>query len=107
MGAVIFFCRLFPFIFFSRDGSNSTFKEKFLVFIEKTAPPVAMTVLALREIATPIKDSLAANAQGAVILSISSSVALCAFLYLISKRNALVSILGSTALYMALRVFLV
>jgi branched-subunit amino acid transport protein AzlD len=101
MGGVIFFCRLFPFIFFSGSGGGGGFKEKFLAFIEKTAPPVAMTVLALREIASPLKEVFAGKAGAADFFAVAASGAVCVLLYILSKRNALVSILGSTVLYMA------
>jgi branched-subunit amino acid transport protein AzlD len=102
MGAVIFFCRLFPFIFFSDTGNAGAFKKKFLLFIEKTAPPVAMTVLALREIASPLKEVLAGNIVVMEFFSVMFSGGVCVLLYIVSKRNALVSILGATILYMAL-----
>jgi branched-subunit amino acid transport protein AzlD len=55
MAAVIFFCRIFPFLFF-REKTGNAMRDRsgaFLAFVEKTAPPVAMTVLAFN--ALPVK----------------------------------------------------
>jgi len=113
MAAVIFFCRIFPFLFFrgktdntkdeggSQDGRGDTMAhnaeggraETFLAFVEKTAPPVAMTVLAFN--ALPLKSSLRE-----IIPAITAAV-LTAIVHL-WKRNTLLSICGGTALYMVL-----
>ena len=89
MAAVIFFCRIFPFIFFRGKTGASVF----LAFVEKTAPPVAMTVLAFN--ALPIKSS-----PREIIPAIAAAV-LTALVHL-WKRNTLLSICGGTALYMVL-----
>ncbi|MDR0376009.1 MAG: hypothetical protein LBH85_09900, partial [Treponema sp.] len=63
MGAVIFFCRAFPFLIFRdkpKDGAakdNAPFSA-FLAFVEKVAPPVAMTVLAFNALASSVKDAV-------------------------------------------------
>jgi branched-subunit amino acid transport protein AzlD len=113
MAVVIFFCRIFPFLFFyekkgnirdeggSQDGSGDTAEHNaardragvFLAFVEKTAPPVAMTVLAFN--ALPIKSS-----PHEIIPAMAAAV-LTAIVHL-WKRNALLSICGGTALYMIL-----
>jgi branched-subunit amino acid transport protein AzlD len=102
MAAVIFFCRIFPFLFFrgSREANTGECGDApdgragaFLAFVEKTAPPVAMTVLAFN--ALPIKSSLRE-----LIPAIAAAV-LTAIIHIL-KRNALISICGGTALYMLL-----
>ncbi|MDR3324690.1 MAG: AzlD domain-containing protein [Spirochaetaceae bacterium] len=109
MAAVIFFCRLFPFLFFAgkKGAASSPLKQQFLSFIEKTAPPVAMTVLAVREIATPIKEAFATQRLSHefffAILPVVVASAVCALLYIFAKRNALVSIFGATILFMVLK----
>ena len=97
MGAVIFFCRVFPFIFF-RNGitaGNTGGRKAFLNFVEKTVPPVAMAVLAFNSIAGSLKGN---PGQGIPVLAAASFTAL---LHL-WKRNPLISIIGGTALYMIL-----
>jgi branched-subunit amino acid transport protein AzlD len=112
MAVVIFFCRLFPFIFFAgkKGAESSPLKKQFLSFIEKTAPPVAMTVLAVREIALPIKQAFAAQHLPAdfflAILPVSAASALCALLSIFTRRNALISIFGATILFMVLKMVL-
>ena len=63
--------------------------------MEKTVPPVAMTVLALNSIAVPIKGNLL---EGIPILA-ASALTVLVHLW---KRNPLLSIFGGTALYMIL-----
>jgi branched-subunit amino acid transport protein AzlD len=107
MAGIIFFCRIFPFLFFrgkigknpdegdSQDGRDGT-KERggaFLAFVEKTVPPVAMTVLAFNSL--PIKSN-----PRELILAIAAA-AFTAVIHL-WKRNPLLSIFGGTALYMIL-----
>jgi branched-subunit amino acid transport protein AzlD len=96
MGAVIFFCRVFPFIFFrERRGEGSKASETFLSLVEKTAPPVAMTVLAFNALSGPIKDTIHASIP---VLAASVFTALTH----LWKRNALISIIGGTVVYMVL-----
>jgi len=97
MAVVIFFCRIFPFLFF-RDSQKDGMSGRaggFLAFVEKTAPPVAMTVLAFNSLAVPIKSN-----PGGIIPAIAAAI-LTALIH-IWKRNALLSICGGTALYMSL-----
>jgi len=101
MAVVIFFCRIFPFLFFrgSREanegerGTEGGHASGFLAFVGKTAPPVAMTVLAFNSL--PIKSS-----PRELIPAIAAAV-ITAIIYIL-KRNTLVSICGGTALYMLL-----
>ncbi|MDR2491643.1 MAG: AzlD domain-containing protein [Spirochaetaceae bacterium] len=96
MAAAVFACRAFSFIVFKNlDAVNlqkESFTQKFIGFVEKTAPPAAMTVLAFNAIAGEIA---AAPSQAPPVLV---SAALTAALH-IWKRNALLSIGGGTALY--------
>jgi branched-subunit amino acid transport protein AzlD len=97
MAAVIFLCRAFPFLFFrDTDASAHSKKSAFLRFVEKTAPPAAMTVLALNAMAGAIKqDFREAN-------PVLTAAAFTAAVH-IWRRNPLISIFGGTALYMILR----
>jgi branched-subunit amino acid transport protein AzlD len=112
MGAVVFFCRAFPFLFFFREnfvgndnsvdddnkaGDNSGGRKKgagvFLDFVERVAPPVAMTVLAFNALGFAFRD----NPRDG-LLALAASV-FTAVLHL-WKGNFLISILGGTILYM-------
>jgi branched-subunit amino acid transport protein AzlD len=114
MGTVIFFCRIFPFLIL-RDKAPANEKRKaqleaFLNFVEKVAPPVAMTVLAFNALAAPlipVMSSGHAASGGSALIAIGTLVAaLVTALLHLWKRNALLSILCGTALYIAyLRVF--
>jgi branched-subunit amino acid transport protein AzlD len=115
MAAVIFFCRIFPFLFF-RDKRKSGAEagaqlnagspdpeaeprtpgiETFLSLVEKAAPPVAMTVLAFNAASGSIKE----NPGAALPVLIASGVTAAVHLW---KRNALLSIVGGTGVYMIL-----
>ena len=108
MGAVIFFCRALPFLFFSgkknaavqtdetEKGAGSSQKAALLDFVEKTVPPVAMTVLAFNILGASYRDN---PSDGLLVLAASVFTAL---LHL-WKRNSLLSIFGGTALYMILQ----
>jgi len=113
MAVVIFFCRIFPFLFFrektgnnrddggSQDGRGGSVERVaggrasggFLAFVEKTAPPVAMTVLAFNSL--PLKSS-----PRELLPAIAAAV-LIAIIH-IWKRNTFLSISGGTALFMLL-----
>ncbi|MDR2073658.1 MAG: AzlD domain-containing protein [Spirochaetaceae bacterium] len=129
LGSVIFLCRALPFILFTdkwkagpaedpgkrcprpadRDpgpdretGGGSV--RAFLGFVEKVAPPVAMTVLALNSLAGPVKAA-GANfpAEDAYLTAAAPlAAAACTAALHIWKRNALISIFGGTVLYMIL-----
>jgi Predicted branched-chain amino acid permeases (azaleucine resistance) len=100
MGAVIFFCRFFPFLFFSggisrKTGEKTSIKESLINFVEKIVPPAAMTVLAFNALGAAFKDN---PRDGFLVFAASLFTA---FIHL-WKRNTLVSIFGGTALYMIL-----
>jgi branched-subunit amino acid transport protein AzlD len=95
MAAVIFFCRIFPFLFFRGKTGNTARGRGILAFVEKTAPPVAMTVLAFNSLAAPIRSN-----PREIIPAIAAAV-LTAVIHIL-KRNTLLSISGGTALYMIL-----
>lgn len=97
MGGVIFFCRVFPFLFFraSGDTQGSPRFAPFLAFVEKVVPPVAMTVLAFNALSAPLK----ADPQGGIPALLAAAFTALVHLW---KRNSLISIFGGTALYMIL-----
>ena len=107
MGATILFCRAFPFLFsFQRNGVATQAKdtkertglsrrETILAFVEKTVPPVAMTVLAFNSMGS----SFRANPQDGLLVLAASVFTALLHLW---KRNSLLSIFGGTALYMIL-----
>jgi branched-subunit amino acid transport protein AzlD len=96
MGAVIFFCRVFPFIFFYGGKADGTHENKFLLFVEKTAPPITMAVLCFNAIAAPIKENIPDA------LPVISASVLTALLHL-WKQNALLSIFSGAALFMLIQ----
>jgi branched-subunit amino acid transport protein AzlD len=80
---------------------EKTQKEKaFLDFVEKTVPPVAMTVLAFNSIAFTFKESPSGG---------MAAVAAAVFTALLHlwRRNPLISIFGGTAAYLALQRLLI
>jgi branched-subunit amino acid transport protein AzlD len=129
MGLVILFCRAFPFLFFRgkpsrqfpppesppsapstlpepekgegrrKEAARAGAVERFLAFVEKAAPPAAMTVLAFNAIAGQVRADLRAGAGPG--LSALAASALTALLHL-WKRNPLLSIFGGTAAYIIL-----
>jgi branched-subunit amino acid transport protein AzlD len=102
MGAVIFFCRAFPFLFFrggeqevNAGAGKETKARAILNFVEKIVPPAAMTVLAFNSLAGNLGDNL----RGSLPALIAAAVVALLHLW---KRNSLISIFGGTALYMIL-----
>jgi len=100
MGAVIIFCRAFPFLFFSgsisrKESGKTSIRELFINFVEKIVPPAAMTVLAFNALGAAFKEN---PRDGLLVLTASVFTALIH----IWKRNTLISIIGGTALYMIL-----
>jgi branched-subunit amino acid transport protein AzlD len=93
-GAVVLFCRAFPFVFFrtNREGNR---EKGWLGFVEKVVPPVAMTVLAFNSAASSLKANIYES------LPVLAAATVTALLHL-WKRNSLISIFGGTALYMVL-----
>ncbi|MCL2374516.1 MAG: AzlD domain-containing protein [Treponema sp.] len=99
MGAVILFCRALPFLFFDQNESvkaNSSRRAAILGFVEKTVPPAAMTVLAFNALG----GAFTANAGGGFMALAAAAFTALAHIW---KGNALISILGGTALYMILQ----
>jgi branched-subunit amino acid transport protein AzlD len=107
MGAVIFFCRFFPFLFFSgkdlSPGTKNNGRQAFLNFVEKIVPPVAMTALAFNDITGRVGSIDWGRGGGGFLHSmpILAAVLVTALLH-VWKRNPLVSIFGGTALFMIL-----
>ena len=103
MAAAIFFCRIFPFLFFR--GKTGSTPNAFLAFVEKTVPPVAMTVLAFNSLAAPLSgfqfDSLELAANLPAVIRGLAAAGVTAALHL-WRLNPLLSIFGGTALYMVL-----
>jgi branched-subunit amino acid transport protein AzlD len=94
MGAVIFLCRAFPFLFFRNQGEG-TGGRVLLTLAERVAPPVAMTVLAFNAIVGPLRE----DPRRFLPAMIASGVTVLVHLW---KRNSLISIFGSTLIYMVL-----
>jgi branched-subunit amino acid transport protein AzlD len=100
MGAVILFCRAFPFLFFQGKGDEGKYEKSggraaFLNFVEKTVPPAAMTVLACNSLAGPVHGNIRES------VPVLAAAAFTALVH-IWRRNPLISIFGGTALYMIL-----
>ena len=104
MGAVIFFCRAFPFLFFSRNKGASASDigiegksgvKRLIDFAEKIIPPVAMTVLSFNIMGS----SFIADVRDGFFVLGASVITAALHLW---KRNFLISILGGTAVYMIL-----
>jgi branched-subunit amino acid transport protein AzlD len=122
MGGVILFTRVFPFLFFrSREeetNEKATHTEgqapkthsrraAFLNFVEKTAPPASMTVLACHAIAGGLFSPGSFTSFDAFTHALSRGIPLLAASVLtvllhLWKRNTLLSIFGGTGLYMFL-----
>jgi branched-subunit amino acid transport protein AzlD len=111
-GAVIFFCRLFPFLFFAGNSKPLSGRTNaFMEFIERIVPPAAMTVLTFNALGPSLGNlikaavntlsSTALPNESSAALAILCSAVLTALLH-IWKRNALISIFGGTAIYMIL-----
>jgi branched-subunit amino acid transport protein AzlD len=98
-GAVVFLCRAFPFLFLA-GGKNPLAKHRVFVFIaEKVIPPLAMTLLCVQSIVSPVRE----NGRLLVPVALASACTLGLHLW---RRSVLLSIAGGTILYMALiRIF--
>ena len=90
MAMIIIFCRALPFLFFAGRKPPA-----FLSFVEAYMPAIAMTVLALSSY-TSIDWSRPTTGLSTCI---AGAAVVCFHLW---KRNALLSILGGTILYMLL-----
>ena len=100
MALAIFFCRIFPFLFFrgktgSLASTQSNHSAAFLSFVEKTVPPVAMTVLAFNSLAAPAKT----NPRDLIPALVAATLTAILHLW---RKNPLISIFGGTVLYMVL-----
>ncbi|GHT71630.1 branched-chain amino acid transport protein AzlD [Spirochaetia bacterium] len=100
MGAVILFCRAFPFLFFRQGqgipgAGKKSRRELFLAFVEKIVPPAAMTVLAFNAIAGSLQSGFREGRAALIAAAFTALVHLW-------KRNPLISIFGGTAVYMIL-----
>ena len=99
MGAVILFCRAFPFLFFGRGADDektvSSRSAAFINFVERIVPPAAMTVLTFNALGGAFRGN---SMEGLLGLGAATFTALMH----LWKRNALISIFGGTALYMIL-----
>jgi branched-subunit amino acid transport protein AzlD len=104
MGAVIFLCRAFPFLFVGDEagqgdgipGAGGKPRRKaFLGFVEKIVPPAAMTVLAFNAVAGSLRGGLQEGIPALVAAAFTALVHLW-------KRNPLISIFGGPAVYMIL-----
>jgi branched-subunit amino acid transport protein AzlD len=103
MAAVIFFCRVFPFLFFKERktagigaADTNSRPAAFPAFVEKIVPPAAMTVLAFNALAGPVSK------QPGEIIPTLAAAAFTALVHL-WRRNPLISIFGGTALFMLLQ----
>jgi branched-subunit amino acid transport protein AzlD len=95
-GAVVLFCRAFPFVFFrSKNREEGNSEKGWISFVEKVVPPVAMTVLAFSSVASSLKANVHES------LPVLTAAGVTALLHL-WKRNSLISIFGGPALYMIL-----
>ena len=97
MAITIFFCRVFPFLFYrgKNSGNAAPPQNAFLAFVEKTVPPAAMTVLTFNALAGPVQTN-----PRELIPALAAAV-FTALVHL-WRRNPLISIFGGTALFMVL-----
>jgi branched-subunit amino acid transport protein AzlD len=94
-GVVVFLCRAFPFIFLA-GGKNPLAKQRVFVFIaEKVVPPLAMVLLCINAVVSPVREN------AALFVPVAAASLLTAILHLL-RRNVLLSIAGGTVCYMAL-----
>ncbi|GMO59300.1 MAG: hypothetical protein Ta2G_19190 [Termitinemataceae bacterium] len=114
MGVIIFLCRLAAFIFFRGDlkmetsdirlNKSASAKQKFLKFVELTAPPVAMTVLTFNDIAAQLRKGFSLLLPAQTLSDCAPVVIACiltALLHIV-RGNSLLSIFCGTAAFMVL-----
>lgn len=96
MAAVIFLCRSCAFLFFrKKKAADEGSRSAFLNFVEKTVPPLAMTVLTFNALTNSIHEDLSKGIPVLIAAAITALVHLW-------RRNPLLSIFGGTAVYMIL-----
>jgi branched-subunit amino acid transport protein AzlD len=112
MGGAVLVCRFLPYVLFyvrrdrRKDAASPKDAQKeaaFFAFIEKAAPPAAMTVLAVHALLGPIAAP-SAGSFPAMIMTAAPALLAALFTALLRlfKLNALLCIGGGTALYMVL-----
>jgi len=103
MAAVIFLCRIFPFLFFRAAKSDETSGIKrpgIIEFVEKTVPPLAMTILTFNALAVPVIENIRLDCWTRIVPVLAAAAfTVIAHLW---RRNPLISIFGGTAVYMVL-----
>jgi branched-subunit amino acid transport protein AzlD len=102
MGAVIFFCRIFPFLIIREDAGKASWFTALLNFVERAAPPVAMTVLAFNAVSASLRTAVFEDSLFQSGVPVVMATIFTALLHL-WKRNSLISIFGGIALYMGLK----
>ena len=100
MGVVILFCRAVPFLFFPGGEKSSPRVKAFLGFVERTVPPVVMTILAFNAIGSGFLGEVSGFLNDGILVLAASVFTALLHLW---KRNSLVSIFGGTAVYMILQ----
>ncbi len=96
IAAVIVVCRALPVILLGRSKGENRGLGVFIGFVERSVPPVAMTALAVVSL---VSVDWSRPYGGVPELVAAAAVALAHLVW----RNTLLSILGGTILYMAIR----
>jgi len=98
LGLTTLFCRAAPFLLFRGPGGPR--RARLIAFVELAVPPVAMTILAFSAISASFKEGLPPA------LATLTAAGVTALLHL-WRRNALLSIVGGTILFIILnRIFI-
>ncbi|MDR2150805.1 MAG: AzlD domain-containing protein [Spirochaetaceae bacterium] len=98
MGGIIFLCRIFPLLFIHNTDKSPTPLLRLLRFVERTVPPVAITVLTFNALAVSIKDDVK------TAVPLISAVVFTVFVHL-WKRNYLMSIFGGVTVFILISRF--
>lgn len=88
------FCRAAPFLLFR--GPAGPRRARFIAFVELAVPPTAMTILAVSAIAGSFKEGV----QPALTTLAAATATALIHLW---RRNALLSIVGGTILFILLK----
>ncbi|NLJ11105.1 MAG: AzlD domain-containing protein [Treponema sp.] len=111
MALIIFCCRAFPWILQGFNNQISRVKDivlrknrnidnqPWLSFVERLVPPTVMTILAFSSILDGLWPGSAFSSITAITTVLASLVTILLHVW---KRNALLSILGGTGLYVLL-----